>query len=90
MTHIENSDSNSLIEHKRRNLGQRRNAGNRLFLRNILNGIFMTLCLLAILGVIIAPAGSKMLNLSYMVGIIAILVKMIEVMLRMPGIKKNE
>lgn len=61
---------------------QRRN----LIIRNWLNGIFIVLSLLAIIGVLIFDAGDVRLYISYGIAILAILIKMIESIFRMPGI----
>ena len=57
-----------------------------LILRNWLNGVFMLLALIAIIGVLLFKAGDIRLYISYGIAILAILVKMVEAIFRMPGI----
>ncbi len=57
---------------------------NNLYLRNILNGVFILLAIAAMIGVI-ASKTSLMLHISYGVGLLAVLIKVIEVILRMPS-----
>lgn len=57
-----------------------------LILRNWLNAIFMVLALIAIVGVMYFKAGERGLLVSYGIGIVAVLIKMVEAMFRMPGI----
>ena len=57
-----------------------------LILRNWLNGVFMLLARIAIIGVLLFKAGDIRLYISYGIAILAILVKMVEAIFRMPGI----
>lgn len=57
-----------------------------LVVRNWLNGIFMILALVAIVGVLLFKAGDIKLYISYGIAIVAILIKMVEALFRMPGI----
>ena len=57
-----------------------------LILRNWLNGVFMLLALIAIIGGLLFKAGDIRLYISYGIAILAILVKMVEAIFRMPGI----
>ncbi|MDO5074826.1 MAG: hypothetical protein Q4D66_02945 [Bacteroidales bacterium] len=57
-----------------------------LVVRNWLNGIFILLALLAILGVLLFDAGDIKLYISYGIALVAILIKMVEALFRMPGI----
>lgn len=59
---------------------------SRLFLRNILNVAFIVEALVAMVGVIVAKKENIMT--WYMVGLVAVIIKMVEVMLRMPGFRK--
>lgn len=61
---------------------QRRN----FIIRNWLNGIFIVLSILAIIGVMIFDAGEPQLYISYGIAILAILIKMVEAVFRMPGV----
>ena len=57
-----------------------------LVIRNWLNSIFIVLALLAIAGVLYFKAGGRGLMISYGIGVLAVLIKMVEAMFRMPGI----
>ena len=57
-----------------------------LVIRNWLNSIFIVLALLAIAGVLYFKAGERGLMISYGIGMLAVLIKMVEAMFRMPGI----
>lgn len=57
-----------------------------LVIRNWLNSIFIVLALLAIAGVLSFKAGERGLMISYGIGVLAVLIKMVEAMFRMPGI----
>lgn len=61
---------------------QRRN----LIIRNWLNGIFILLSVLAIVGVLVFDAGDIKLYISYGIALLAILIKMVEALFRMPGV----
>lgn len=66
-------------QHKRQKMTR------NLFVRNVLNGLFMIIALIAMLGIIIAK---EYVMVWYAVGLFAVIIKMVEVMLRMPGFKK--
>ena len=55
-----------------------------LVIRNWLNSIFIVLALLAIAGVLYFKAGERGLMISYGIGVLAVLIKMVEAMFRMP------
>ena len=57
-----------------------------LVIRNWLNSIFIVLALLAIACVLYFKAGERGLMISYGIGVLAVLIKMVEAMFRMPGI----
>ena len=57
-----------------------------LVIRNWLNSIFIVLALLAIAGVLYFKPGERGLMISYGIGVLAVLIKMVEAMFRMPGI----
>lgn len=65
---------------------ERRKMSRNLFLRNILNSLFILLAVVAMGGILLAD--TKNMMPWYIVGLFAVIVKMVEVMLRMPGIKK--
>lgn len=56
-----------------------------LFIRNILNGLFILIALVAMIGILVAK---NHLMVWYAIGLFAVLIKMVEVMLRMPGMRK--
>ncbi len=89
-TQSENAAAEAFLAKERERLDEGKTDDNRLFLRNILNSIFIILAILAMIGVLIFNSGTLWLSISYGVGIVAVLVKMVEVMLRMPGMKKQE
>ncbi|MGN0087106.1 MAG: mechanosensitive ion channel protein MscS [Alloprevotella sp.] len=72
------------LQHPEREPERKRNTGN-LFLRNILNAVFMLLAAACMTGLLILPAYKTQ---CYIVGLIAVVIKMVEVILRMPGLKK--
>jgi len=57
-----------------------------LIIRNWLNGLFIVLALIAIVGVLYFRAGERGLTLSYCIAILAIIVKMVEAIFRLPGV----
>lgn len=79
----------ALLAAQRSRLAAQQREKPHLFLRNILNGIFILLAAGAMIGIVIFEQGSSHLTHSYYLGVAAVLVKMVEVMLRMPGWKKN-
>ncbi len=56
-----------------------------LFLRNVLNGIFMLIAAVGMIGMWLFPDYTTH---CYILCLIAVCIKMVEVMLRMPGMKK--
>lgn len=61
---------------------QRRN----LIIRNWLNSIFIALALVSIVGVLYFKSGERGQLISYGIAVVAVLIKMVEAMFRMPGI----
>ena len=57
-----------------------------LIIRNWLTGLFIVLALIAIVGVLYFRAGERGLTLSYGIAILAIIVKMVEAIFRLPGV----
>lgn len=57
-----------------------------LLIRNWLNGLFIVLALIAIVGVLYFRAGERGLTISYGIAILAIIVKMVEAIFRLPGV----
>lgn len=66
---------------------RKRKAGKNLFIRNILNSLFILLAIIAMVGILFADKGSS-LTIWYGLGLFAVLIKMVEVVLRMPGLNK--
>ena len=67
---------------------ERRKTSRNLFLRNILNSIFILLAIIAMVGIVLTDATDGGLIKWYGVGLFAVVVKMVEVVLRMPGNKR--
>ena len=61
------------------------NKPKNLFLRNILNAIFMLIAAIGMIGMWLFP---ELTTHCYILCLIAVCIKMVEVMLRMPGMKK--
>ncbi len=59
---------------------------HNLFIRNILNSIFILVALVAMIGILVDKAH---MMIWYATGLFSVIIKMIEVMLRMPGIKNK-
>ena len=68
---------------------ERRKPSRNLFLRNILNGIFILLAIIAMVGIVASGQGGDMM-LWYGLGLFAVIIKMVEVVLRMPGMKAKQ
>lgn len=64
---------------------ERRQKAKSLFLRNILNSIFILVALAAMIGILV---DNNHIMIWYGVGLFAVLIKMVEVLLRMPGLRK--
>lgn len=69
-----------------RELCERRRQRRNLMIRNWLNGIFMLLAVVAIIGVCVFDAKDRRLFWSYGVGVLAVLIKMVEAIFRLPGV----
>ncbi len=81
MTYDSLSERKSPMQRRREEQRQ-----NRLFLRNILNVAFIIVALVAMVGILVAK---ESVMTWYMVGLVAVIIKMVEVMLRMPGFRKK-
>lgn len=68
---------------------QAQQRGNHLMLRNVLNAVFMLMALIAMVGIVASPQGSTLIMVWYGLGLVAVLVKMVEVMLRVPFMKRR-
>lgn len=69
-----------------RQMAEERRQRKMLVIRNWLNSIFIALALVAIIGVLVFKAGDPWLYYSYGVAVLAVIIKMVEVLFRMPGI----
>lgn len=87
--HTDAAPQSDFLKQERLRLETRKRQDKTLFVRNILNSIFIILAITAMVGVLITKAGTTALHISYGIGIMAILVKMAEVMLRMPSMMRK-
>lgn len=78
-----------IIAERREKLSARQAEKPFLFLRNILNGVFILLAILAMIGIAVFKNGTTEMTISYYIGIVAVLVKFAEVVLRMPAFRNN-
>lgn len=72
-----------------RQMAEERKARRMLIIRNWLNGIFILLSIISIVGVLTFKAGDPWLYYSYAVAVIAIIIKMVEAIFRMPGFARG-
>ena len=82
----EDNDILERLRHPELNRERRRMSRN-LFIRNILNGIFIIIALVAMIGMLVAPKGESQ-QFWLQLGLLAVVFKMVEVLMRMPHIKK--
>ena len=75
------------LQHPEREAEKRKMSRN-LFIRNILNSLFILLAIIAMIGITVADKEGGYLMMWYGIGLFAVVVKMIEVMLRMTGTRK--
>lgn len=73
------------LNHPEREERQRMKERKMLLLRNILNAIFMLLAAATMIGIWCFP---EYTNQWHIIGLIAVCIKIVEVMFRMPGMKK--
>ncbi len=66
----------------------RRNDQKLLFLRNVLNTVFILMAVIAMMGIVLCDGGEGLMK-WYILGLIAVVVKMVEVALRMPGMRRR-
>ena len=59
-----------------------------LYVRNILNTLFILMAIIAMVGIVLTDKGGNLMA-WYGLGLFAVVVKMVEVVLRMPGVKRN-
>lgn len=82
-------DNNSLLSpEKEKELAERKRYNRNLLLRNWLNGIFMLMAVVAMAGLVLFSKSKEGLSACYAIGLLAVIIKMVEVVMRMPGLKK--
>lgn len=90
MLNTQPTEENDILErlrHPERKV-ERRKMSRNLMIRNMLNAIFIIVAIVAMVG-IVATSNNEKAMLWYGVGLFAVVIKMVEVMLRMPGMKKK-
>ena len=80
--HILNS-----LRHTEREAQRWKKERKMLILRNILNAVFMLLAAVTMIGIWAFPDYT---NQWYIIGLVAVCIKIVEVMFRMPGMKNNK
>ena len=75
------------FSHSEQDERQRMKERKMLLLRNILNAVFMLLAVVTMIGVWAFP---EYTNQWYIIGLVAVCIKIVEVMFRMPGMKNNK
>ena len=89
LIHLEDDNGKPLSE-KELELQMKRmlRESKMLIIRNWLNTIFIVLALVAIVGVLIFKGGERGLYISYGIAVLAIIIKMVEALFRMPGFRQ--
>ena len=82
----EENDIRERLKHPERE-PERRKMTRNLFIRNILNSVFILMALVAMVGLLIVKQ-QPYLMWCYLLGLFAVIVKMAEVALRLPAMKK--
>ena len=75
------------LKHPEQEADKRKNSKN-LFVRNILNSLFILIAVIAMIGITVSDKEGSHLMTWYGLGLFAVVVKMVEVMLRMTGKSK--
>ncbi len=68
---------------------ERRRPDRLFFIRNIFNGIFILLAAVAMVGIVVTRLKGWNTDWCYALGLVAVLVKMGEALLRMPSLLKK-
>ncbi len=90
MIQLEDNHGNPLSEKEiKAQLNALQKERRMLVIRNWLNSIFIVLAIVAIVGVLIFKAGERGLYISYAIAVLAIIIKMVEALFRMPGFKNR-
>lgn len=84
-------DGNDILERLKHpeEEGRRRRPDRLLFVRNILNAVFILLAVVAMAGIGFSWGSDNTYAWAYGVGIAAVLIKMVEALLRMPGLLRK-
>lgn len=72
------------LKHPEREAERRRRPSRLLFIRNILNATFILIAIIAMAGIALSSSPATT-HLFYAIGLLAVIIKGIEVALRMPG-----
>lgn len=93
MLHTPETDDDNILERLRHpeREAERHRVNKNLYLRNILNSLFILLALIAMIGIGVTTfgqIGGSTTMWWYGLGLFAVLLKMVEVVLRMPGMRK--
>lgn len=90
MLNTPSNEENDILERLRHpeRESQRHKMSRGLFVRNILNSVFIILAVIAMTGIIATGKDGNIMT-WYALGLFAVVVKMVEVVLRMPGMKKH-
>lgn len=84
----DNDDILERLKHPERE-PERRQPDGTLFVRNILNSVFMLMAAVAMIGLVVTWSNDTPPTWCYLLGLLAVIVKMVEAMLRMPGLLKR-
>ncbi len=89
MIELQDKYGNPLSEREiQRQVEEQRRERRMFIIRNWLNGIFIVLSLIAIVGVMVFKGGERGLYISYGIAVLAVVIKMVEAMFRMPGFRR--
>jgi len=90
MLNTPSTEDNDILERLRHpeREAQRHKMSRSLFVRNILNGVFIILAIIAMTGIVATGKNGNIMT-WYALGLFAVVIKMVEVILRMPGMKKH-
>ncbi len=76
------------LKHPEREEARHKERDKTFVVRNVLNIVFIALAIVAIIGIVATPAGGPLM-IWYGLALFAVLIKMVEVVLRMPGMKRK-
>lgn len=89
MIELTNKYGEPLSEHEiQKQIAEEKRQHRMFIIRNWLNGIFIVLAVIAIIGVLYFDSEEPGLYYSYGVAVLGVIIKMIEVLFRMPGFAK--